>query len=157
MKIHVSPFQLLHLQPRTDSEIRENCKFQLSVNVALPQQSWDLASRGSPLGSTGVDWRLPSSQAIATICQGVWQQPHRFYDRNDVHRLKSTRDNYGGIVPQKLITKTVNIGLLDHRELQHRSLGSTDCLNAILMDLIDVWGMESPDYQRGMISQIARS
>jgi hypothetical protein len=147
----------LHLQPRSDSEIRDNAKLQLSMNVSLPQHSWDLASRGSPHGSVGVDWKLPAPQAIAAICQTVWGQPYRLYGREDCYRLNSTRGDYGGIVRQKLITKTVNIGLLDHREIRHRGLYDPNRIDSLIMDLIDAWGRESPDYQRALINQMARS
>jgi hypothetical protein len=147
----------LHLQPRSDSEIRDNAKLQLNMNVSLSQYHWDLACRGSYSGSTGVDWRLDPPQAIATICQQVWTQPYCFYDPADVYRWTWTTDNYGGVVRQKLITKTVDVGLLDHREIRRRGLSESNRINALVMDLVDAWGRESPDYQRALISQMVRS
>jgi hypothetical protein len=147
----------LHLQPRSDSEIRDNCKWQMNMNVALSQYHWDLACRGSYPGSTGVDWRLDPPQAIAALCQQVWTQLYRFYDHADVYRWTWTTDNYGGVVRQKLITKTVDIGLLDYREIRRRGLSESNRINALVMDLVDAWGKESPDFQRALISQMARS
>jgi hypothetical protein len=147
----------LHLQPRSDSEIRENSKFQLSLVVRLPQEYWPLASRGSYPGQNDVDLLLSPPLAIAVICQTVWSQPHRVYDRNDARRLAFTRGDYGGIVRRKLIMKTVSVGVLDYRELQHRASGNADCFDVLIMDLIDQWGRESIDYQRALISQMARS
>jgi hypothetical protein len=147
----------LHLQPRSNLEIRDNCEIQLSMDVALSQYHWDLACRGSYPGSTGVDWRLDPPQAIAAICQQVWTQPYRSYDQKDINRWTWTTDNYGCVVRQKLITKTVDAGLLDHREIRRRGLSESNRINALVMDLVDAWGKESPDYQRALISQMARS
>jgi hypothetical protein len=131
-------FEPLHLKKRTDFEIQMNREYRLPTDIYLPPESWVLARRGIPI-HLGGDWKLSDNAAIGVVAQLIWAVPERLYFQSDADRLLLARDGAGLTIPRELEVRNCEVGMLDLREIDRRTIGAVERRGAVLMDLVNFW------------------